>query len=232
VPKMMGLLGRFQLIGRKERRVLELITEHFNAVTKAVQQLESVLEAAKGGSWQNVEQMTNKISELETIADGLHRDAVVAISQGAFFSGTREDFLQLMETNDEVADAAQNAARILAEAPIDSSSFQILFEEKTANLGALYAKLLSAVTLLEESIKALETDAEVAVSKSLLVERAEEEADEIKNSLIKRIFAHKAELQVLTLLQLRDFVLKLDEIADSAEDSSDLVISLVAKAQA
>jgi uncharacterized protein Yka (UPF0111/DUF47 family) len=88
------------------------------------------------------------------------------------------------------------------------------------------------VQLVEESIKALEKDAEVAVSKSLLVERAEEEADEIKNRLIKRIFAHKPDLEVLTLLQLRDFVLKLDEIADAAEDSSDLVISLVAKAEA
>jgi uncharacterized protein Yka (UPF0111/DUF47 family) len=88
------------------------------------------------------------------------------------------------------------------------------------------------VRLVKESIGALENDAELAVSKSLLVERAEEEADEIKNRLIKQIFAHKSDLQVLTLLQLRDFVLKLDEVADAAEDSSDLVISLVAKAEA
>lgn len=72
----------------------------------------------------------------------------------------------------------------------------------------------------------------MAVNKSLLVERAEEEADEIKNRLIRRIFTHRRNLDVLTLLQLRDFVLKLDEIADAAEDSSDLVISLVAKAEA
>jgi hypothetical protein len=37
---------------------------------------------------------------------------------------------------------------------------------------------------------------------------------------------------VLTRLQRRDFVLKLDEIVDGAEDSSDLVISLVANAEA
>ena len=85
---------------------------------------------------------------------------------------------------------------------------------------------------MEESIKALKTDAEAAVSKSLLVERVEEEADEIKNRLIKRILKQKSSLEVLTLLQLRDFVLKLDEIADAAEDPSDLAISLVARAEA
>ena len=227
----MRLLGSFRLVGRKERRVLDLVSDHLNVVLRTVEQLEPVLQAAKNGQWHTVEETTNKVEELETLADGLHRDAVVAVSQGAFFSGTREDFLGLMEKNDEIADAAQNAARILAETPIDQRSFLVLYSEPEATLGDLFGRLLSAVRLVKESLDALEDDAELAVSKSLLVERAEEEADEIKNRLIKQIFAHKSDLEVLTLLQLRDFVLKLDEVADAAEDSSDLVISLVAKAE-
>lgn len=229
---MRGILGRFHLVGGKERKVLELISDHFQVVVRTVQQLQSLLESAKTGDWNAVEEMSNRVADLETLADGLHRDAVVAISQGAFFSGTREDFLELIEENDEVADAAQNAARILAESPIDARAFLILYEETKLTLADLFSGLLSSVLLLGESIKSLETDAELAVSKALLVERAEEEADEIKNRLIKRIYAHRTDLEVLTLLQLRDFVLKLDEIADAAEDSSDLVISLVAKAEA
>ena len=212
--------------------MLELIADHFRTVVRTVQRLESLLEAAKMGDWELVQGISDEIAQLETLADGLHRDAVVAISQGAFFSGTREDFLELMEENDEVADAAQNAARILAESPIDRQSFLILYEEPKETLLDLFTTLQSCVLLLEESIKSLETDAEMAVSKSLLVERAEEEGDEIKNRLIRRIFTHKEDLDVLTLLQLRDLVLKLDDIADAAEDSSDLVISLVAKAEA
>lgn len=228
----MRLLGGFRLVGRKERRLLDLVADHLDVVVRTVEQLESVLESAKTGDWKEVEKMADKVAELETLADGLHRDGVIAVSQGAFFSGTREDFLQLMEKNDEVADAAQNAARILAENPIDRQSFLVLYSEPAATLGDLFARLLSAVRLVKESINALETDAEVAVSKSLLVEREEEEADEIKNRLVKHIFAHKSDLEVLALLQLRDFVLKLDDVADAAEDSSDLVISLVAKAEA
>ncbi|MGA8856249.1 MAG: DUF47 family protein [Candidatus Bathyarchaeia archaeon] len=229
---MKRMFGRFHLVRRKERRVLELISDHFDLVAKAVQELEPLLEAAKGGDSKKVEEMSARVAEFETLADGLHRDAVLAISQGAFFSGTRDDFLELMEENDEVADAAQNAARILADSSVDSSSFLILYEEQKATLSDLFNLLQTTVRLLRESIVALASDAELAVSKSLLVERAEEEADEVKNLLIKHIFAHKSELDVLTLLQLRDFVLKLDEIGDAAEDSSDLVISLVAKAEA
>ena len=43
------LFGRFHLVGRKERRVLELISDQFGLVAKAVQELEPLLEAAKGG---------------------------------------------------------------------------------------------------------------------------------------------------------------------------------------
>lgn len=229
---MKSLFGHFQLVGRKERRVLNLISDHLSMVAKTVQQLEQLFEYAKTGDWGRVNNVADKVAELETLADGLHREAVLAISQGAFFSGTRDDFLQLMELNDNVADAAQNASRILADSPIDKQSFLILYEKDTGTVLDLFTKLESAVSLLGEAISSLETDSEIAVSKSLLVERAEEDADGIKNELIKRIFAHKSNLEVLTLLQLRDFVLKLDEIGDAAEDASDLVISLVAKAEA
>ncbi|MGA2460373.1 MAG: DUF47 family protein [Candidatus Bathyarchaeia archaeon] len=228
---MKSLFGRFHLVGRKERRVLNLISDHLIIVVKTVQQLEPLFEYAKTGDWTLVNEVADKVGEFETLADGLHRDAVLDISQGAFFSGTREDFIELMELNDNVADAAQNAARILADSPIDMHSFLILYEQP-ATLPDLFTKLESAVRLLGEAILSLETDSEIAVSKALLVERAEEDADEIKSELIKKIFAHKSDLEVLTLLQLRDFVLKLDEIGDAAEDASDLVISLVAKAEA
>ncbi len=228
---MKSLFGRFHLVGRKERRVLNLISDHLIMVVKTVQQLEPLFEYAKTGDWTLVNKVADKVGEFETLADGLHRDAVLDISQGAFFSGTRDDFIELMELNDNVADAAQNAARILADSPIDMHSFLILYEQP-ATLPDLFTKLESAVRLLGEAILSLETDSEIAVSKALLVERAEEDADEIKSELIKKIFAHKSDLEVLTLLQLRDFVLKLDEIGDAAEDASDLVISLVAKAEA
>jgi uncharacterized protein Yka (UPF0111/DUF47 family) len=62
--------------------------------------LEPLLETAKGGDWKKVEEMSARVAEFETLADGLHRDTVSAISQGVFFSGSREDSLELMEEND------------------------------------------------------------------------------------------------------------------------------------
>ena len=229
---MKSLFGSFLLAGKKERRVLDLISQHFSLVVDTVNQLQPLFEAAKAGDWNRVVELCGQVDKLETLADGMHRDAVVAISQGAFFSGMRDDFLQLIEIDDEIADAAKDAAKILAELPIEPNAFLILYEEPSATLNDFFTKIQSAVNLLQESIKALERDADIAVSKSLLVERAEEDADEVKHSLIKRIFGHKSDLEVLSLLQLRDFILKLDDITDAAENASDQVIAIVATGEA
>jgi len=129
---MEGILGHFHLVGRKERRVIQLVMDHFSLVMQTVQELELLLGSARAGDWKNVEEVTSKVAELETEADGIHRDAVIAISKGAFFSGTKEDFLSLMEENDQVADAAKDAARILSQTPIDTRSFLILYEQPEA----------------------------------------------------------------------------------------------------
>jgi uncharacterized protein Yka (UPF0111/DUF47 family) len=61
---------------------------------------------------------------------------------------------------------------------------------------------------------------------------AEEETDDIKAKLLVRIADRRGELDPLVVLQLRDFVLELDNVADATEDASDIVVELVAKAEA
>ena len=179
---MQRILGHFHLVGRKERRVLQLVMDHYDLVMQTVHQLESLLESARVGDWSKVEELAKRVAELETKADGIHRDAVVEISKGAFFSGTKEDFLSLMEENDEVADAAQNAARILSETPIDTHSFLILYEQPGATLNDLFAKLRTSVDTVQETLKCLETDAQAAVGKSLMVERRKRTLTRLRTS--------------------------------------------------
>jgi len=62
---MKSFFGRFQLVGRKERRVLELVSDHFHLVVRTVEQLGPLLESARNGDRDAVEHMTNKVSELD-----------------------------------------------------------------------------------------------------------------------------------------------------------------------
>jgi uncharacterized protein Yka (UPF0111/DUF47 family) len=121
---------------------------------------------------------------------------------------------------------------VLADAPLPGGATAMLFGEVNVPALDIICRIRTAITALADAIRALETDAKVAVDKAIATEIAEEEADDVKARLLGRVADHRKELDPLVVLQLRDFVLQLDNVADAAEDASDVVVELVAKAEA
>lgn len=227
---MANILRRFQLGGKKEREVVRLFDDHMGMVLKAVEGLRELVSSASKDDWSLTVARAELIAKYETLADDVHREAVVELSRGAFFAGMREDFLNLLERVDSIADAAQNAAHILAQAePNRTASIEILSGEHP-NLTDLVEKSIEAVMLARESVSALQSDTNLAVEKAMNVEKAEELADRLKDLIVRKIYTMRDKADPLTILQLRDFTLKIDDVADTAEDVSDLVIMIVAKA--
>lgn len=221
---------RFILAFRGDRELFALVSDHIGKVSQTVRGLHDLIDSSKSSDWSGVEAWADRIAKDETEADNVHRNAVLKISRGAFFAGLRDDFLDLLESIDNIADAAQNAARIFTESQIPPKVVEYVL--KDLKIECVAEKLSLAVAVLTEAIDAISHDANLAVSKSLEVEKIEQEVDEAKNRLIRDLMQHRSDIETLTLLQLKEFILKLDEVADSAEDTSDLVIAIVAKARA
>lgn len=215
--------------GRKEKRVLDLIAQHLAMVQRCARELKNMISSVEQMNWTLVKSQAEIVSKYESMADDLHREAVIQIAQGAFFAGMREDFLDLIEKVDDIADASQDAARVMSEAPIERRVLDYLYEGDST-FRRFVDGIDTCVTTLAESVEFLQTDAEAAVKKSLEVERIEEAVDQIKADLISRLSAHRLEIDVLSYLQVKELIFKLDEIADAAENCSDLVITIVVKA--
>jgi len=221
--------AQFRLSGRRERRVIDLIGEHLAIVRKCAKELANMISSVEQMNWVLVKDQSEIVSTYERMADDLHREAVIQIAQGTFFAGMREDFLDLIEKVDEIADKAQEAARIISEAPIERRVLGYL-DEDGSTLRRLVEGIDTCIVTLAESIESLQTNAEAAVNRSLEVERIEEEIDQTKAELISRLSKHRLEIDVLTYLQVRELMFRLDDVADAAEACSDLVITIVVKA--
>jgi len=221
--------AQFRLSGRRERRVIDLIGEHLAIVRKCAKELANMISSVEQMNWVLVKDQSEIVSTYERMADDLHREAVIQIAQGAFFAGMREDFLDLIEKVDEIADKAQEAARIISEAPIERRVLGYL-DEDDSTLRRLVEGIDTCIVTLAESIQSLRTNAHAAVNRSLEVERIEEEIDQTKAELISRLSKHRLEIDVLTYLQVRELMFRLDDVADAAEACSDLVITIVVKA--
>ena len=219
----------FRFGSKREKRVLDLIAEHLAMVQRCAKELKNMISSAEQMNWALVKSQSEIVSKYESMADDLHREAVIQIAQGAFFAGMREDFLDLIEQVDDIADASQDAARAIAEAPIEPKILEWL-QNADPTLRQLVDCIDRCVTTLVQSVESLRTNAELAVNKSLEVEKAEEAADEIKSELISRLSTHRQNMDALTYIQVKEMILKLDEVADAAENCSDLVITIVVKA--
>lgn len=220
---------QFRLGGKREKRVLDLVAEHLAMVQRCAAELKNMISSVEQVNWALIQSQAEIVSRYESMADDLHRQAVVQIAQGAFFAGMREDFLDLIEKVDEIADASQEAARVLSEAPIERRVLDYL-HEGDSTLHRLVDGVETCIGTLARSVEYLRTDAEAAVKSAFEVERTEEAVDQIKAELISKLSAHRREIDVLAYLQVKELIFKLDEIADAAENCSDLVITIVVKA--
>jgi len=226
-------LRLFDMFGWKERRALQLLNEHLDSVVKIVEDLNSLIRtiAEEKAEPNIIDVKIEMLAIQESFADDAHLKSLVTICNGAFFSGLREDFINLFNSIDDIADFAKDASQILARSEL-SEAIKRYYANDEASLSQFLDKILTAVKVLRETTSELQRDVSKVVENAIHIKELEEEADDIKWKMLRVIFSHKSEMDVLTLLELKEFLLTLDEIADAAAHSSEILITIVTKARA
>ena len=194
----------------------------------AARHLPVLVSALKDHNRAAVLQECRLIGEIETRADALHQKAAEQISSGSFFGGVREDILLLLEEIDNIADAAKDSSQIFLQRDISSSAIDYMFRRDVLSF---VNKLVETAEALKKAVLALrEKNAKTEVVKlSVQVERREEEADEIRGSILENLLRNEIKADPLDIVMLREFLETTDNVADNAEDASDVLLVLIAK---
>ncbi|MGP8125473.1 MAG: DUF47 domain-containing protein [Nitrososphaerales archaeon] len=220
-------LGPLSFINRKENKVVQEIEGYFRIVRKTVDGFADLVKAVGDGDQTEAENFFQRVLDGESEADSVHRTLSMAIAEGAFFGGIREDILNLLETMDNVADSAKDAARFLeSEKDLDDFALSLL---KSDEMRLFVSNLQSAVGALGDLIAAFELGKKELLLRVAPVEEWEETADTSKDQLMKRLFRSSSSPNPVTVIQMRDFLFVADDIADYAEDASDVILVLAAK---
>jgi len=173
------------------------------------------------------QQLFNRVLELEASAKDIRRDLSARIAEGAFFGGVREDIINLIQTDDHIADSAKDGARLLVIGANGDRGYLDLL--RSEHMSAFQRNLLSAVNSLEVLIQALSIDKHAVISRVRAVEDYEEAADTEKDHLLRQLFSKPRTMDPVSIIELRDFLFASDDIADNSERASDVVLVLVAK---
>ncbi len=213
---------------RKEGTILHRIQDALRLVRETEQEIPSLIAAVAEGDAASCESKRGKIFDLESKADVVHRELSTQIAEGAFFGGVREDMLNLLQKIDNIADKAKDAARLITLTEItDKRALDVLRSE---DMRQFLANLDLAVVALQRLIEAFEIDRKTVLARVNTVEEYEEVADTFKQNMLAALFEKShGGIDPVTVILVRDFLFCADDVADNAEDASDVVLVLVAK---
>lgn len=213
-------------MGGREKAILDGVERHLATVKRCVIAYQGMVSAIAVGD-PSARKLFDDVFALENEADEIQRELGQNIAEGAFFGGVREDILTLIEKDDNIADATKDAARLLVMGSDGNPALTALLENE--HMSGFQRNLLDAVSSLETLIQALRLDKRSILSRVHAVEDFEEAADTEKDFLLRELFSKPTRLDPVSVIQLRDFIFASDDIADNAEDASDIVLILVAK---
>lgn len=214
--------------GNREAAILDRIEEDLRVVRETERELPGLVGSVAEGNWSSCLARRDKIFELESRADGIHRELSMQIAEGAFFGGVREDMLDILEKIDNIADKAKDAAQLITLTEIkDAKALDLLRSE---DMRQFLENLDLAVEALQRLLESFRIDRKTMLARVHPVEEREEAADAFKHNMLVTLFdKSRGSIDPVTLILVRDFLFCADDVADNAEDASDVVLVLVAK---
>ncbi len=162
------------------------------------------------------EEKVRIIDRLESRADALRRSVEENLYLNMLLPEARGDVLALLENSDDVLNALEET---IIECSVEKPACREEFKDEFLQL---VDAVVDAVDEMVATVRDYFTNLSDVPNHITKLKVHEHETDEIGERLRRRIFQN-SELSLCEKLQFRDFILRLERIADLAEDVGDRV---------
>jgi predicted phosphate transport protein (TIGR00153 family) len=226
---MKNILKNFyQKILSKEESLFINIENFSKEINNSILNFQEFYFAIKEINEEKIKEKSQVIELIETEADELRRSIIDRLISSSIFSYIRDDLIILIDKMDDIADNIKDATRLLSEYAPSKNILKILFQEE--DMESYIECIINSVKVLHDSILSLKTTDVKNLLKLLKdVEKYEEKADIYKVKLLKKVYNEFKNFDILDIIKVRDFILMIDNIADAAEDASDIMLQIFAK---
>lgn len=216
------------LFGRSPFRAMQ---EHMKIVEECVSQAVPLFEALRDGDDSALRAAKDRIFERESKADEVKNSIRSHLPKSLFMPVDRRDILDLLSSQDSIADTTQDVAGLLVvrRMEIPASFGSLLLEYVQRNLDATRQCGLvigELDELLEMGFRGREVDRVLELIAEL--GQIETDTDDQGVELTKRLFEHEDEMKALSVVFWYELIRLIGDIADYAEDVGDRLRLLIA----
>ena len=205
------------MLKNHQKELMDSINNFLDNILNINNLFKKLLESYFKKNFDEVENITNQISDLESQCDKIRRDVERKIYQETLIPDMRGDVLGIMENLDKIPGQIQaNAHSFNTEKPV-------IENELSKNFLQLCDYASECIALLIEGSRNFFIDKKVTIEKCLQVSKIESKADKVSTVLKKNIFSNEKN-GLATKVHLRYFVEIMDEVANLSEDVADRLI--------
>lgn len=219
----LGFLRRLMTLG--ERQALQDFLPYVGYASESSDLLISMLDS-RG---KDLDSINEKIRGNEKKADDLTISIAGDVTQGAINGTLLGHLLNLTETFDDLLDRSLYISREIKRVDAVRDTFDANSEHLIVNCYSEFSTMLrfnkEALSMLENILKANKMDEMRKIRRE--IEVLEEKVDDMKDSIIDRMYREWNKVNYLVFNHLTGLVHKIDDMMDDCEDISDLVLTIV-----
>ncbi len=208
------------------------IQEHMKIVAQCAEKLSPLFEAVRSSDPERISSVSKEIFDLEHQADDLKNDIRAHLPKGLFMPVDRRDLLDLLHTQDSIADTVQDVAGLVSLRPLtipaDMEDSLIRLVDLSLQAASQAASVIGELDeLLEVGFRGREAEKVELMIQDL--SRIESAQDKVGTDLTRQIFQDEESLTAGTLIILYELSEKLGDVADHAEAVGNKLRLLIAR---
>lgn len=206
------------LFGRSPIKPLQ---EHMALAVKAASSLVGFFEATTQNNWESASVIQQNIVKYENEADEVKKQLRLHLPKSLFLPVPRTDILDLLSTQDSIANRAKDIAGIIMgrKMGIPGSMQSQMLDFVRASVAAA-EQALTAINELDELLETGFSGRELTVVEKMIQEldELEEKADQLEIGVRTSLFALESQLPAVDVMFLYNSIDWVGDLADCAHD--------------
>ncbi len=201
-------------------------------VCQCVHEVPALFEASIAEDQQKVVALNNTISEYESAADAIKNKLRDHLPNTLFLPVNRTDLLQLLHTQDAIADTAEDISGLMASRTMDVPEVLreplLALAHRSVDACDQSAKIIEELDeLLAVGFQGQEASRVEDMVKTLSM--VESETDELGQHLVRTLFEHEDSMNPVSVMLWYQLIKWLGDIGDYAENVGDRIRLLIAR---
>jgi len=203
-------------LNNKEEEVFDRISFTAELIGEAVKILQNEVNHVRKGENDQIPADLIKIKSIHERAGMLREEILSTLYGEAFLPDFKESMVMLTQALFNTLSSVKDAARALGSRKVDLKCVTIL-----SDMLITYLALVNEASLkIHELTRHLGSDVEVSLKLSREIQAMEREGDDIKDTLLQRLYEIEKEIDIISILQMKDVIIFIDDILDSLEDAT------------